>query len=548
MVKNNKKQSARKDFKWHIDYVDMPVDTIASIKKLQKRIIHEGGFKADIYNELYNKVYLTSNLILVDFYKMIIKPLVLKSEHNILYPPTRQKEKSFSSRNTIKYPGNEFIMRKGFIEVDIYRMETSYAYDLPIGMMQQVQGTYSIHTKSDGSFYFETGHFARMRKEIEKLCHNHITYKLQYWEKKELSYLKKFIENHVSLYIEQNLKADINAYDSETDTYPLILDKLELEEFARQLPNNNYPDFVNSIKDIPEEYRKSYLVQNPRWTFLDKIAEQFVEGVVKLINDEFKYTSEDKKLDEISHCTPGIRIKIKTVKTCNIENARFVHIPAIDMKKLLCLTYRIHPGKLFKFSEEGLTRIKTAIKKARLSKKSHIKVLLEEKVKIIEGCPIVYEASESYGRFFYIMKLLYDIKDEKYEKLHPKCWHLFHSGTPERCTHILYFEDPNILVSNDYDTPTRCYLLSMGKHIRLFELDSSKSTYAFTVEEGMMEPAIFLVWSYFSSHLMNKRQDKELQIEELFEVFGIKYWFREDPISKFDDGDYFFNQETSSLI
>ena len=91
-------------------------------------------------------------------------------------------------------------------------------------------------------------------------------------------------------------------------------------------------------------------------------------------------------------------------------------------------------------------------------------------------------------------------------------------------------------------------MICMERHIRLFELDSSKSTYAFTIQKEMMEPAIFLLWSYFSSYLLNKRQDKELQIEELFNAFGIKYWFREDPISKFDDGDYFFDQETNSLI
>ena len=208
----------------------------------------------------------------------------------------------------------------------------------------------------------------------------------------------------------------------------------------------------------------------------------------------------------------------------------------------------IHPGRLYKFSEEGLSSIRNALRIAKLPKKSHLNVLLEEKLELMKGHPIVYEASESYGRFFYIMNLLYDIKDNRYEKSHPKCWHLFHSGTPERCPHILYFEDPNVVVSNDYNTPTRCYLLSMGRHIRLFELDSSKSTYVFSVEEGMTEAAIFLIWSYFSSHLMNKRQDKELQIEELFDAFGIKYWLREEPISKFDDGDYFFDQETNSLI
>ena len=132
-----------------------------------------------------------------------------------------------------------------------------------------LSNTYTIHKQSDGTFYFETGHFTRMRKEIERLCHNHITNKLHHWEKKELSYIRNYIDNKVSLHIEQFLKADIDAYDRDTDTYPLVLEKQELDEFARQLPYNFYPDFVHSIKSVPEEYRKSYLVQNPRWTLLD---------------------------------------------------------------------------------------------------------------------------------------------------------------------------------------------------------------------------------------------------------------------------------------
>lgn len=544
-----KKHQVTKNFKWRISYSEMPVDSIESIKKLERRIFHEGGFTMDIYNELFHKVNATSNLVLVDFFRLSIRPMVSELGRNIPdYNHTRHQSAPVISKKTEVFPGNKFIIRKGFVEVDIYRMNTNYAYNLPSGIMQQVQGTYTIHKQSDGTFYFETGHFTRMRKEIERLCHNHITNKLHHWEKKELSYIRNYIDNKVSLHIEQFLKADIDAYDRDTDTYPLVLEKQELDEFARQLPYNFYPDFVHSIKSVPEEYRKSYLVQNPRWTLLDKISEQFVDGVVELINKEFKYTSADRELDEITRHPLGIRIKLKSVKSCDAEYARFVRIPATGTKKLLSLTYRIHPGRLFKFSEEGLSSIRNALRKAKLPKKSHLNVLLEEKLELMEGHPIVYEASESYGRFFYIMNLLYDIKDNRYEKSHPKCWHLFHSGTPERCPHILYFEDPNVVVSNDYNTPTRCYLLSMGRHIRLFELDSSKSTYVFSVEEGMTEAAIFLIWSYFSSHLMNKRQDKELQIEELFDAFGIKYWLREEPISKFDDGDYFFDQETNSLI
>lgn len=547
-MRENKRRQKETKRKWHIDYIDMSVDSVAAIKKLQKRILNEGGFTREMYKILYDKVYSTYNVVLIDFYNWTIKPFLQKSKERTIVPQKTRNELVLNrQKNTEAFPGKSFIMKNGCVKIGKYIMKTNYAYDLPDGMMKQVQGIYTIHKLVDGTFYFGTGQFGVMRKEIERLCHIHIGNKLKKWEKEELVYISSYIRNKVSVYISMILSPDLSKYDVKTDSYPLIVDYQQLPKFERQLPYRNYPDFINQIKEIPVEYRKSYLVKHPQWSLLERINEQFKEGLMNLINSEFSYTAADRELDEMEGKL-GIPFTLMSVNNCSIESARYISIPAAETNKLLQLTCKRHPGKLFKFSKEGIESISQIVNILSLENNGSLPNILDMKSQLIKGKYIKYESQDLYGGCYYLTNLLYDIKDNRYEKSHPKCWHLFNSGTPERCRHILYFKDPNLMCSHDSYTPIRCYMICMDRHIRLFELDSTKSTYAFTIREGMMEPAIFLLWSYFSSYLVNKRQDKELLIEHLFDAFGIKYWFRENPISKFDDGDYFFDQETNSLI
>lgn len=549
---NNKRGQKETKRKWHIDYIDMPVDSVASIKKLQKRILNEGGFTREMDKILYGRIYSTYNAVLIDLYKWTIRPLIEKREEITFKPfPKVKRPIPKPSKNIESYPGKNFIMTKGYVKLGKYCMKTNYAYDLPDGMMKQVQGTYAIYKSIDGTFYFKEGDFASLRKEIERLCHIYIGNKLKLWEKEKLTYISSYIRNKVHIYMNQILTPDLNRYDEKTDSYPLIVDNRQISEFGRHLPYTHYPDFINQIKEIPAEYRISYMKKYPSWRLLNTISKQFETGVMNLIKTEFSYTTADRELDEMTGRQLGIPIILESVESCWSEYARYIRIPATDTSIMLKLTAKRHPGKLFKFSAEGLRLIDSTINSLSFKDNERLHNLLNLKNKLVKGEYVKYETTNWYSErdfYNYNMELLYDIKDERYERCHPKCWHLFHSGTPERCNHILHFKDPNILSSQDSHTSVHCYMICMERHIRLFELDSSKSTYAFTIQKEMMEPAIFLLWSYFSSYLLNKRQDKELQIEELFNAFGIKYWFREDPISKFDDGDYFFDQETNSLI
>ena len=143
------------------------------------------------------------------------------------------------------------------------------------------------------------------------------------------------------------LTPDLNRYDEKTDSYPLIVDNRQISEFGRNLPYTHYPDFINQIKEIPAEYRMSYMKKYPSWRLLNTISKQFETGVMNLIKTEFNYTAADWELDEMTGRPLGIPIILESVESCWSEYARYIRIPATDTSIMLKLSAKRHPGKLF---------------------------------------------------------------------------------------------------------------------------------------------------------------------------------------------------------
>lgn len=72
--------------------------------------------------------------------------------------------------------------------------------------------------------------------------------------------------------------------------------------------------------------------------------------------------------------------------------------------------------------------------------------------------------------------------------------------------------------------------ISVNKFVlSMYALDTTKSIYRFEVKKDKINEAIFFIWSYFSSHNYNKRQDFDYVLI-LKEHFGIIRFYKDSPL------------------
>ena len=137
---------------------------------------------------------------------------------------------------------------------------------------------------------------------------------------------------------------------------------------------------------------------------------------------------------------------------------------------------------------------------------------------------------------------LLDISDKHYVLGHPKVEEYTHKLQLGYINRIAYFIDLNYMLSQEWPGKNiDCYLLANDEYIALYALDYSKSTYIFKVKKGYVDMAMFLIWSYFSSCIYNKREGKSIGIEHLFAYFGIEWYDNTgSPIYKNKEGLYQF--------
>ena len=240
--------------------------------------------------------------------------------------------------------------------------------------------------------------------------------------------------------------------------------------------------------------------------------------------------------------------------TCDEDTYEFINTPSFSFLQDIAFEFGNTPkGIFYEYNDDTIKDIESSIEMIKndrlynmlntniqsIKTKNKIEVLSEEY--LLGGYPLF--CLDSKTRYVYkITNRLLDISDKHYLISHPKIEDYTHKLQLGYINRIAYFQDPNYMVSQE--SPGKyvdCYLLANDEYIALYALDSSKSTYVFKIKSGCIDKAMFLIWSYFSSRIYNKREGKSIQIEHLFSCFGIEWYDNTgSPISKNKDGLYQF--------
>ncbi len=489
------------------------------------------------------------------FMKHIIGKVNLKKEQEDI-PQSKKKEKliTLEKENYLVkiYKVSDFHFYHHKIRVNKYVLETKRAFKIPDSLLQNIQGFFSIKVNIDNSFYFENYGLTRLLKLVNDYCSSHLDAKCEEWFMNKIN----SIENIPKIYLE----LEDFVFNETNKIYELKDSAIKDCPLNKEMLRYDFRDYIKKIPNIPKIYKDSYIKEYSFSKQIDKFNEEYRMSLTNIIRKYVYYTEKDMEVIKwrkgYNHPILVHIIFMKDVDTYKVEE---VDVPSFSYKQQINLDIKYAPkGALYEFDDEIIASIESSIELLKSDKfynllKINIQFIKEKKNietffdKPFWGC----FSDDIYGekdidikkRYRYkIYNPLLDIWDNHYLIGHPEVKESLYKLKEKSVNKIAYFKDPNYVHSQETSGEyIDCYLLANKKYIVLYALDNSKSTYIFYIKEGCIDKAMFLIWSYFSSYVYNKREGKSIQIENLFPYFGIKYYDNTgDPISRDKKGLYKF--------
>lgn len=415
-------------------------------------------------------------------------------------------------------------------------------------VLGKIPGEYTVHMYSNGKFKFANNGLRVLLKKIEDYSEAFLYRKSDNWLKTNIR-LEEFFDFKI------RLDWYNFVFNEEKQIYELSDGAVKYRPLCRSNLEQQYLDYIGSIRKIPPACKNKFRAKRLCSVYVDKVNSEFCASLTDYIRKYIYYTKEDVEVIDWytnNYNNPVILMRFATFPNdfMRLDVVDVINVPSIDYSTRFWGEINGVPkGKLYVFSKEALQDIEYTLAgikdnpyyeflSANVQSLRCKKRMCFEKDSIFGGAVRKDDGKYSY----WVSNPLLDISDGRYEIAHPRITSFSCLLECLSVDKVLYFRDLNYHKSKERTCePIECYLMVNDNNVILYELDASKSTYYFKVEKNCMEKAIFLIWSYFSSHIYNRREFKWIRIRNLFSHFGIVKFNNHLPsLSEDKEGRYDF--------
>lgn len=489
---------------------------------------------------------------LVPFFKKHIMGIVDAKDLQVSTPQPKKKKKRKEideCYQRVSRKASDFQFNGREIKVGRYILGTNLEFAISPRVLKKIKGDFNIRIYDNGNFDFETDELDRLLNLVE-------VYSYSFLDGKCKKFFNKKIDS-IALYAEREFTLKYNDFgiNEANGRYELKYNAVKYSLLNKDDMLWNFSRLLAAQKHIPQKYRDSYESKGILAYLVDKFNDEFRTCLTNLLRKDVYYTEKDCEVVAWNYETyrPSIYVYFRLVE---YDKYPSITLPSFSFSRNISFRFfNLPSGEPYNFSNESIEAIDACM--AKMLKSDDYYPLLNVNLQSIKERKNVERVfnRECWGAVSYDIEgkkhtvtsadCLLDISDEHYLIAHSRIskdyTQLLRSGRIDR---IAYFRDRNRVHSNTsyWDNGVDCYLLANDEYIELNALDSSKSTYIFKVKKGCIDAAMFLIWSYFSSHIENKREYKHIGIEYLFSYFGIE-WYNNtgSPITRGEDGLYQFD-------
>lgn len=488
---------------------------------------------------------------LIPFFEKHIlgKNVSLPSQASIPQPKKKKnKAKTFDKGEYQRatHKASDFQFKKREIRVGKYILTTERAFAIHPSILKKIEGEFTIRINPDNTFHFEDYGLTSLLNSVGEYCYSLLDEKLEDWFAGKIVAIETNVKRYIHLAFsdfEKNEKSgQYEIKDNAIKYSPLNRDCL-LYEFFR---------YVDSMPNIPSLYRECYKLRNTLTNLINKFNKEFRISLTNILRKYVYYTEKDVEVIEWSAVRPTITVFFRLLD--EVDTYDYINTPSFCYCQDVVFEFLNLPkGAPYEYSEDTIRCIEACLEQVKshdmydllnlnlqsFKRKKRTSIIKEEYSRGVTSLHCLdgntrYEIASA--------NCLLDISDKHYLMAHPKVEDYSYKLESGHIKKIAYFTDPNYVLSQELPGfGVGCYLLANDNCIVLYALDSSKSTYTFYIKRGCVDIAMFLIWSYFSSYIYNKREGKYISIECLFPYFGIEgYDNTGSPISKNEERLYQF--------
>lgn len=529
-----------------------------------KELIQKWPISSKEKDTLYEKLKKGGNKHLVVLFEIYIMGKRSSSKSRItttkptLKPvpkPVPQKKKIKTQRETyqqITCKASDFKFKNGEIRMGIYVCETKRSFCIHSSILKNIQGEFTIQIRPGQTFYFENHGLTKLLGLVEEYCHSILDEKCEEWFQNKIDTIKTNVIRSFDLRFSDFI------FNEENKRYEIKDNAIKYSPLDRNFLLLDFSCYVDRLKTIPPIYRTSYLGKQNLAKLIDKFTKEFRNCLADILRKDVYYTSKDIEAIEWSYTgsyKPSIHVWFNLVDEYEGVCETIITPSFVYVQDVVFRFHNLPKGTPFEFGDETIKDIESSVEQvvgcgmddllsvSIQSIKQRKKIDIVKNVRPSGGYSIINCLDGSTMYHLKSAGCLLDISDEHYLKAHPRVEDYTYILQTGRINKIAYFRDPNWVLSQESpDCGVECYLLANDQYIVLYALDRTKSTYVFKVKKGCVDKAMFLIWTYFSSCIYNKREGKSIDIRYLFSYFGIEWYDNMgSPISKNEDGIYQFN-------
>lgn len=476
----------------------------------------------------------------------------LNPERKNISVPFTPQEIIIEQKSTITCKASDFKFFKNEIRFGEYTLKTQRAFNISPDILNKIPGDFEIRTLEGNKFYFENQGLTRLLGLIEDYCFSQMDELCLSWIGNKIATIDK--SNRRTL----EFKIKDFEYQEESGRYEIKDNAVNCSVLSKDSLQYAFKIFILNIPKIPRIYKDDYINKSPYVKHVDLFNKEYSESLTKILRKYIYYTKDDievLKWDFPIYRSPArvcYRFLDTVVTGSNI--CEYIKAPSFAYSQKIDMYITGGPkGSLYQLDNNTISIIEKNIEqlkdnefydlfKINLQSITEKRNIFSNKEKYIKGYSY---RSDYFGNPEYSYDVecpLLNIADKHYLLGHSHIENYIDLLEKGYIDKIAYFEDPNYVCSqkNPSWEGVDCYILSNDENVILYALDPSKSTYNFKVKKGYRDAAIFLIWSYFSSRIYNKRQWRMIDITQFFSLFGIISYDRTSPIKKNAQGIYQF--------
>lgn len=473
------------------------------------------------------------------------------SQSSTPQPKRKKKKKKTPTEECYKIKtlkASDFQFMRGKVRVGGYIRETKNAFAISHAILKNIQGDFKIKILPDNKFDFEDHGLIKLQGLVEEYCYSFLDVKCEEW----------FIDriNAIKTDVRRDFKLNFSnfSFNEENGRYELMDGAIKYAPLNINSLLCEFRDYIDKQIHIPSRYRDSYEGRGTLTNLINKFNKEFSTCLTNILRKYIYYTEKDVEEMEWSGVKPTITVFFKLVDESSTYDC--IETPSFFFMHDVVFEFRNLPkGAPYEFSEEAIRSIEACVEQINDRGMYNLLSSNLQSIKNKKTLDFVWDeytaGSLSFcnlkdGLTYYRLRTancLLDISDKHYLMAHPRVEDYSYRLDIGHIKKIAYFNDPNYVLSQELPGyRVECYLLANDEYIVLYALDSSKSTYTFKVKSGCIDMAMFLIWSYFSSHIFNKREGKYITIQCLFSSFGIEWYDNMgSPITRNKEGLYQFD-------